>query len=193
MELSDLLRQVAGTLECLQIKYLVTGSMATIAYGEPRFTNDIDIVADIPPEQVGPFCAAFPEPDYYCPRDMVEHSVRRRFQFNILHPESGLKVDVMPATDGEFDRARLGRAIRLKGGTDFEVWFASPEDVIIKKLEYYKEGGSQKHVRDILGVLKIRGDRVDREYIESWSNRLGLSAEWNEILGSENPSSSPTS
>lgn len=104
MELSDLLRRLAETLERLQIPYLVTGSLATVAYGEPRFTNDIDVVVDLRPEQVDAFCAAFPDPDFYCPQDMVRQSVQQRFPFNILHPESGLKIDVIMATDSEFDR-----------------------------------------------------------------------------------------
>lgn len=156
MELSDLLRHVAETLERLQIPYLVTGSVATIAYGEPRLTNDIDIVVELPPNAVTTFCAAFPEPDYYCPRDLVEQAVKQRFPFNIIHPSSGLKIDVMLASNSEFDRSRLARAVRVQGGPEFAAWFASPEDVIIKKLAYFKEGGSEKHIRDILGVLKIR-------------------------------------
>ncbi|HKB03865.1 MAG TPA: hypothetical protein VKD90_16700 [Gemmataceae bacterium] len=182
MEPSELLRVMAGKLEQLGIPYLVTGSMASIAYGEPRLTNDIDVVADLRPGQVDAFCAAFPDPEFYCPRDYVADAVRKKFQFNVLHPESGLKIDVIIATDSAFDRARLSRAVRLQEGADFAAWFASPEDVILKKLEYYREGGSEKHVRDILGVLKIRGDRVDRAYIAEWANRMGLKEQWDLVL-----------
>jgi hypothetical protein len=183
MEPSDLLRVLAAKLEQLGVPYLVTGSMATIAYGEPRLTNDIDVVADLKPSQVDAFCAAFPEPDFYCPRDFVAEAVRKRFQFNVIHPESGLKVDVILPTGSEFDRSRLGRAVRLKEGDAFEAWFASPEDVILKKLQYYREGGSEKHVRDILGVLKVRGEKVDRAYIDEWAGRLGVEDEWKQVLG----------
>lgn len=182
MEPSDLLRLLAQKLEQLKIPYVVTGSMASIAYGEPRLTNDIDVVADLRPGQVDAFCAAFPGPEFYCPRDYVADAVRKRFQFNVLHPESGLKIDVILPTDSEFDRTRLSRAVRLQESPDSAAWFASPEDVIVKKLEYYREGGSEKHVRDILGVLKIRGDRVDRAYITKWVNQLGLDEEWKQVL-----------
>lgn len=182
MELSDLLRRLAETLERLQIPYLVTGSLATVAYGEPRFTNDIDVVVDLRPEQVDAFCAAFPDPDFYCPQDMVRQSVQQRFPFNILHPESGLKIDVIMATDSEFDRTRLGRAVRVPGGPGFAAWFASPEDAIVKKLQYYQEGGLEKHIGDIVGVLKVRGDRVDRAYITTWAERFGLKKEWQLVL-----------
>lgn len=179
---SELLRRLAGTLERLGIPYLVTGSMATIAYGEPRFTNDIDVVVALRPEQVDAFCAAFPAPEFYCPRETVAQAVRDRFPFNILHPESGLKIDVLIPTDSEFDRARLSRGVRVQGGPDFAAWFASPEDVIVKKLQYFQEGGSEKHLRDIAGVLKVRGERLDRAYIAAWADRLGLKAEWEMVL-----------
>jgi hypothetical protein len=137
MDESNLLRHLAATLEQLAIPYLVTGSMATIAYGEPRFTNDIDVVVALQPAQVDAFCAAFPEPEFYCPRDFVADAVRRRFQFNVLQPETGLKIDVIVATDSAFDRSRLNRAVRVQTQPGIAAWFASPEDVILKKLEYY--------------------------------------------------------
>ena len=182
MDESNLLRHLTATLERLAIPYLVTGSVATIAYGEPRFTNDIDVVVDLAPDKVDAFCAAFPEPEFYCPREFVADAVRRKFQFNVLQPGTGLKIDVMVATGSDFDIARLGRAVRVQTGHGFEAWFASPEDVILKKLQYYREGGSEKHVRDVLGVLKVRGERVDRAYIAGWAGRLGVTAEWESVL-----------
>jgi hypothetical protein len=182
MEPSEILRWLAEALERLQIPYLVTGSMATIAYGEPRFTNDIDVVVALRLDQVDAFCASFPEPDFYCYRESVVQAVQQRFQFNIIHFESGLKIDVIVPDDSEFNRSRMARAVRLPGSPDFDVWFASLEDVIVKKLEYYREGGSEKHLRDIAGVLKVRAEHVDRQYITEWTNRLGLADVWRELL-----------
>lgn len=182
MEQSDLLRKLANELEKLGITYLVTGSMATIAYGEPRFTNDIDVVVDLKANDVSAFCDAFPNPDFYLPRDYVADSVRRQFQFNILHPASGLKIDVMIPSNSEFDRSRLQRGMRLGEDTGSPAWFASPEDVIIKKLEYFREGGSEKHVRDILGVLRIQAEKIDRDYITKWVVQLGLTEQWDMML-----------
>ena len=178
MEQSDLLKYVTTTLERLGIAYLVTGSMATIVYGEPRFTADIDVVVVMNLSQVPAFCAAFPAPDFFCSAAAVEQAVKDRFQFNILHPASGLKADVIVATNSEFDRSRLARGVRLAARADFEVIFAAPEDVIIKKLQYFREGGSEKHLRDIIGVLKVQADRIDRAYLADWVARLGLQAEW---------------
>jgi hypothetical protein len=185
MEPSDLLRRVAEVFESLEIRYLITGSTATIAYGEPRFTNDIDVVAALPETKVDALCAAFAAPEFYCSPEAARDAVKRHFQFNIIHPASGLKVDVMIPAVTPFNASRLSRAIRVPGGPAFSAWFASPEDVIIKKLEYYRLGRSEKHLRDIAGVLKVRGERLDRDYISDWATRLGLSAEWQLVLASE--------
>lgn len=132
----------------------------------------------LPAGKVLALCAAFPAPEYYCSAEAAAQAVRDGFQFNILHPVSGLKVDVIVATGSEFDRSRLARGVRLPAGVDFEVTFAAPEDVIVKKLLYFREGGSEKHLRDIVGVLKVQGDRIDRGYLVDWVTRLGLGAEW---------------
>jgi hypothetical protein len=178
MELSEFLERLARTFEELSIPYLVTGSMATIAYGEPRFTNDIDVVVRLERRQVDELCAAFPEEEFHVDRVTVIESIDRRSQFNILHPASGLKVDVIVAEDTEFDRSRFSRTRRLKTAPEVVVSFASPEDVIVKKLQYCREGGSEKHLRDIAGVVKVVGEDLDRGYIERWVREMGLDEIW---------------
>jgi len=174
----ELLKHLVATLESHGIPYLITGSMATIAYGEPRLTNDVDVVVLLTPGQLPAFCGAFPEPEFYCSAEAAARAVRQHFQFNILHRESGLKADIIVAGDSEFDRSRLARGVRLLAGPGFEATFAAPEDVILKKLEYFREGGSEKHLRDIVGVLKVQGDRIDRAYLDRWIADLRLAAEW---------------
>ena len=83
---------------------------------------------------------------------------RRRSQFNVLQPATGLKIDVIVASDSAFDRGGLSRRRRVSAQHGYESWFASPEELILKKLQYFEEGGSETHIRDILGVLRIRGD-----------------------------------
>lgn len=182
MEPFELLRTVARICEQLGIRYLTVGSMATIAFGEPRFTNDIDIVLDLQPHQIEEFCSTFPAPDYYLSRSAVESAVKKRFQFNIIHMPSGLKVDCILPTSSPFDQSQLRRGVRKRVLEDFEAVFGSPEDVILKKMEYYKLGESEKHLRDIGGVLKVHGDKLDRTYIEEWSARLQLTEIWQAIL-----------
>src|SRR5262245_34865976 len=120
MEQYELLRRLTEGLDRLGVPFLVTGSVATIAYGEPRFTLDIDVVVDLRPNQVDSFCAIFPEPEFYCPRDFVAEAVRRQFQFNVLQPEAGLKIDVIVATGSDFDRTRLSRRRRLPAKSGFD-------------------------------------------------------------------------
>jgi hypothetical protein len=169
------------TLERLGLRYFVTGSVATIFFGEPRFTNDIDIVVDLPLNRIRDLCSAFPAEEFYLDEEAVRQAVTKQRQFNILHPAAGLKVDVMIPADDGFNRSRFARSRRLHPAPDYDAAFASPEDVILKKMEYYREGGSEKHLRDIGGILRISGEQVDRAYIDEWAQRLGLSEIWVKI------------
>jgi hypothetical protein len=181
MEPFELLKIVAEVCDRLSIRYVTVGSLATIAYGEPRFTNDIDLVIDLKANQLDEFCDAFPPPAYYLSREAARAAIRDRRQFNIIHIAAGLKADcILPATP--FDAAQFSRAVRKRVRDDFEALFAAPEDVILKKMEYYLLGGSDKHLRDIAGVLKISAEIVDRSYIATAAERLGLTDIWKAIV-----------
>jgi hypothetical protein len=182
MELAELLHRVTAALEELDIPYLVTGSMATIAYGEPRFTRDIDVVVRIQKRDIERLRSAFPEEEFYLSTTAVLEALEHTGQFNVLHPRSGLKIDFMVAGSGEFDESRFGRSRRLQIGPSSAAVFAAPEDVVIKKLEYYREGESEKHLRDIVGVIKVTGHELDRKYIEEWVRRLDLETVWRHVL-----------
>ena len=181
MEQHELLGYLVRCLEKLNIPYFVTGAVACIAYGEPRFTNDIDIVADVTDEHITQLKECFPEQEFYLDRDAVREAIKRRHQFNIIHPTSGLKIDVMISKRDAFDKSRFSRIIRMHPLEDTEANFASPEDVIIKKMEYYKEGSSEKHIRDILGMLKISSEMIDPKYISLWAKKLNLEDIWEAI------------
>jgi hypothetical protein len=133
MDSSELLRYATRLLERLGLRYFVTGSSATIFYGEPRFTNDIDIVLDLPPGRVAELCTAFPADEFYVSEESARQAVARRGQFNIVHPASGLKLDLMIPAETPFHRSRFARTRRLRPAPDFDVAFASVEDVILKK------------------------------------------------------------
>jgi hypothetical protein len=181
MEQDDLLRVVVAALERLGIPYLVTGSIATIFYGEPRFTNDIDIVVALDQRSIGRLVESFSADDFYLAQEAAERAVARRSQFNLIHPRSGLKVDFMVAAMDAFDRSRFTRGRRIRPAADYEATFASPEDVVLKKLEYYRVGGSDKHLRDCAAVLRITPD-LDRAYIASWAEKLGVDDVWQHVL-----------
>jgi len=143
MEPSELLHFLVGVLERLQLQYFVTGSTVTIFYGEPRFTNDIDVVVALPESIVTTFCRQFPEEDFYVDEHAVRDAIRHRSQFNIIHPRSGLKIDVMIPQTNDFNRSRFERVRRVSAGGDWDALFASPEDAIIKKMEEYIANGLQ--------------------------------------------------
>ncbi len=181
MEQSELLGYLVRFLEKLNIPYFITGAIASIAYGEPRFTNDIDIVADIKDEHIAKIKECFPEQEFYLDSDAIREAIRRKHQFNIIHPASGLKIDVIISKGDAFDKSRFARIKRMRPLEETEANFASPEDLIIKKMEYFKEGSSEKHLRDIMGMLKISGEMVDFKYISLWAKRLNLEEIWQAI------------
>jgi len=182
MEQDELLQRTVETLERLNLTYLVTGSMATILYGEPRFTNDIDIVVQLSAKRIGDFVQAFPSDEFYLDDELIRQAVESRGQFNVLHPASGLKIDVIIPEMDDFDRSRFTRARRVRPANDYEATFASAEDVIVKKLQFHAEGGSDKHLRDIASVLRISGADLDRDYVTEWADRLGVREIWDLIL-----------
>ena len=182
MEQSDLLRTVVEVLEELGLPYLVTGSTATIFYGEPRFTADIDVVVHLPESRIPELVNAFAGDALHLDEESIRQAVSRRSQFNIIHPASGLKVDVVIPEGGAFDRSRFARARRVRPVEDYEASFASPEDVILKKLSSYREGGSEKHLRDIASVVKISGGELDWGYLERWAEELDLGRVWRMLL-----------
>ncbi len=182
MGLFELLQKVVSVLERLEIPYLVTGSVAAMAFGEPRLTNDIDIVAAIDEKHLRDFLLSFPPDEFYVSEEAVREAILHQDQFNIIHPESGIKIDVIIKQNTPFDDSRFRRLHRLYPAESYQANFAAPEDVIIKKMEYYKAGGSEKHLRDIAGILKISAEIVDWDYITKWAERLDLTEVWDAIL-----------
>lgn len=187
MEQPDLIKFVCRLFERLGVRYLITGSQATIAYGEPRFTNDIDVVADLHPRHLDAFCEAFPAADYYLSRSAAAEAIARHEMFNVIHPASGLKVDVIIPKKTAYDELRLSRGVRISVDDEFKAVFTSPEDIIIKKLQWHEMGGGERHLRDIAGVIKTLKERLDRKYIEEQARHLGVEDLWKELLARVEP------
>ncbi len=182
MEQSELMGLIVKALESSEIPYMITGSQASAFYGEPRFTMDIDIVAELKEEQVDDFVRFFPGNEFYCDKDMIKAEIKRRGQFNIIHSTSGLKIDIILTKATSFSETEFSRRKRGLLFPKQEAYFTSPEDVIIKKMDFYREGGSEKHLRDITGILKISGDIIDIDYITKWADNLSLRDIWDAIL-----------
>src|SRR5437868_9798363 len=134
---------------------MVVGSVASAAYGEPRTTLDVDVVADLRPDQIAPFCAAFPDDEFYVSPQAAREAVRAGHQFNVLHPASGNKVDVMMPRPDAWGREQMSRRQRVQFLPDRAGYAARPEDGILAKMLYYREGGFEKHLRYLTGILKV--------------------------------------
>ena len=100
----------------------------------------------------------------------------------MIHPASGNKIDFLVARNDEWGRTQLSRRQRVLLLPDLEGSTARVEDVILGKLEYYAEGGSGKHLRDIVGILRVSPDQVDREYVYRWADKLGVGEVWKAVL-----------
>jgi hypothetical protein len=178
----ELLRYVVEILEEQEITYLLVGSLASGVYGEPRLTHDIDVVVELRPDQVARLCQAFPAPDYYVSQQAAREAVAGGGQFNVIHPASGNKIDFMIARQDAWGRSQVSRRRREQILPNRPGYTAAPEDVILGKLWYYHEGGSEKHLRDIAAMLQVSGGEIDKEYIGHWVRQLGLVEPWQAVL-----------
>ncbi len=167
--------KVTGVLESLGIPYIIGGSLASTLYGMLRTTQDSDIITEMRLEHVQPFVAAL-ENEFFLDAEMITDSIRRHSSFNIIHRESMFKVDVFNPDPRPFQRSQLTRAQRqtFEFETTLGANFASPEDTILSKLEWYRLGGevSERQWRDILGVLKVRQGELDLDYLQKWAAEL---------------------
>lgn len=165
------------------IRYIVGGGVASMLYGEPRFTNDVDLVVFLRPDDIPRFASAYPFPEYYLPpTEVIAAEIARaeKGQFNALHNPSGFKADLFLTGRDELNAwaFRNARKMEFKGETLF---LAPPEYVIIRKLEYLRDGGSDKHVRDIRTMLRVSDELIDRKELAAWIRERGLEDQWRRI------------
>lgn len=167
----EVFEKVLKALETAEIPYMITGSIASIHYGKPRVTYDMDIVSQMNLTKVQRFIELLGSEFYADPID-IQESIQYQREFNIIHPSSGLKVDFWPVKD-KYDELRFQRRKQGPFGT-ISAYFASAEDIILKKLDWVKQGASARHIEDIKGILAVQGDKIDRNYITTWAKALGL-------------------
>lgn len=178
MPAPDPLAPFLEPLERLDLPYCITGSVAASVYGEPRLTADIDVVLLLRAADVAALRSVFPESEYYVPPDetlRLESARNTRGTFNLIHRASQFKADVYLAAHDPLHASALAnrRRISVAGSA---LWIAPPEYVILRKLEYLREGGQDKHVRDIRFMLAATD--VDRAFLDAEIARLGLRALW---------------
>lgn len=171
--------KVADVFERHGIPYLVGGSLASILYGMVRSTQDVDIVAEMCPEHIPSFVSAL-QGEFLVDEQMVREAVQNYSSFNIIHREGLFKVDVFIPRPSPFTQSQLARAQRQTftvGGQEVSIRFASPEDIILAKLDWYRLSGEVLGLqwRDVLGVLKTCAGSLDMDYLRRWAEELMVS------------------
>lgn len=164
-----------SALDQAHIRFAVGGSWASTAFGAPRFTNDIDILADFTDENLLGFLTSLPE-RFYVDSENAITSLRLGLPFNVIDMESALKFDFFPAAAFAIGAEELDRAIHLADTalSAAPVPFVTPEDILLAKLHWFRQGGEVSDVqwRDIQGVLRATQGTLDREYLERAAVKL---------------------
>lgn len=175
----DLFEPFLRRFEELGAPYMLTGSIAGIVYGEPRMTHDIDLVLTLRPRDASRLESFFPTDEFYCPpAEVIAIEARRpqRGHINLIAHATAFKADVYFAYDalhefGLSNRRRISLA-------EVDAWVAPPEYVILRKLEYFREGGSEKHLRDISAIVSVSRDLFDSDFVARKAEASGLTSEW---------------
>lgn len=169
-------------LESLPIPYYITGGVAAIAYGEPRTTQDLDVVLSIQPDAISNLVNRLEQSGFYVPG--VEDVIAGRMRtLQITHIQSIARADLVIAEESEFDREKFDRRQKYEVPGGIEVYLASPEDLILNKLRWGKQSQPEKQWRDVLGILKVQGDLLNFDYMRQWSQELGLAENLNQAMG----------
>lgn len=182
MTQSQLLQLAVETLERLGIEYALVGSLASSTLGEARFTNDIDIVVRLDVFDAACLCDQFSGDEFYAWKPTAIEETERGGQFNVLHPATSNKIDFILADDSPWSRRQLERRVRRQVLEAGPCYVASAEDIILGKLLYYQDGGSEKHLRDITGILLRSSEQIDPAYLRDSAREIGVTEELDSIL-----------
>lgn len=165
---------LAGVLEKLGIRYLVGGSVASSIWGEPRSTMDLDVMIDADLDAVTRLVTSL-EDEFYVDQNDARAAVAHRSSFNAIHLGSSLKIDFFVAHDAQLERNQFERRrpVALPAGT---VDFYAPEDLIVRKLIWFRDGNEQsdRQWRDVLGILRVSGHRIDHTYLHRAALQAGV-------------------
>lgn len=171
------LEKLTEVLDALNIAYVVGGSMASSVYGAVRFTQDADITV----EPFGPMADKLFEAlkdDFYISREAMHQALQDRSSFNVIHFATAFKIDIFVRSESDFQRQVLARGRKVQLGDSAKtISFVSPEDIILLKLDWYRQSGrtSQRQWSDVQGVLAGQAKSLNFEYLRSWADKLGLS------------------
>jgi len=181
MTADDVLRTLTSAFDRARIAYMLTGSFASAYYGASRSTQDIDFVIEATPAQLELLVRQLPAEHYYVDLPAALEAHRRQSLFNVIDLATGWKIDLIIRKARAFSEEEFGRRrpVDLQG---IPISVASPEDVVISKLEWARLSQSQRQIEDAVAILRSRWESLDREYLKKWIENLHLSAEWNSAL-----------
>jgi hypothetical protein len=187
LDLVEFLKLVLDALQASGVEYLIGGAIAAWAWGEPRATQDLDLVIDIPAEAIVRLSDELKARDMLVPAEIILDNLleeRADLPINAIHLYSGFKADLYPVRPGdELRRSAFQRRQAIDFGPPIgTVYVHSPEDLILYKMQYYNLSQQPKHIRDIAAILQSIGPQLDRGYIERWAERLGVIALWRELM-----------
>ena len=175
-ELADALRPLLQVFQDLDIAYRIGGSIASSLWGRARATLDVDLVAQLKPDQVRPLCAAL-EAAYYVDEGAMRQAIAQGRSFNLIHLATMIKLDIFALKNEPFDLASFQRSAKAPLGNLPEVFFCTAEDMILRKLEWYRAGSgiSERQWSDVLGLLQVQAGALDWDYLNAWADQLSLS------------------
>lgn len=180
LSVSGLLKLVAQRLDSAGIQYMVSGSVAMSYYAEPRFTRDIDIVVELMPRNAKRLRELFGA-DFYIDEDDVREAASERGSFNAIHNASSMKIDFIVRKDNPY-RAREFERRRTIATEGYNLSVVSPEDLVLSKLYWAKEGESEMQMRDVRNLIASRTD-LDRAYLKRWAADLGVADLLDKAIG----------
>lgn len=158
--------RVGGILDAVGVRHTIGGSIAASFAGEPRSTIDIDFVVALRPAHVVPLTAAL-APEFSVAEEALRRAVETLGAANLIHQESQLKVDLFVAGGTPLDDLQLERRLRVEIRPGHVIYIHPPEDILLQKLRWYRLGGgvSDRQWRDIIGIIRTQGERLDRRYL----------------------------
>jgi hypothetical protein len=177
-ELLAAVARVVRAFDVLGVDYLVGGSVASSVFGEPRQTVDADLVARLLGRHAEPLVAQL-SGEFYAHLPAILTAIQNQASFNLIHLATMAKVDVFVRWRDPFAQSQFARRQKKSVGESppLELFFASAEDTVLAKLDWYQKGSevSDRQWRDLLGVLKVQSNALDRQYLLHWARELGLS------------------